>query len=97
MLAKAGVYKAIWHNSYSYLKAKSLKYRLRILDRKEINASAVDEASQIEDLFTINDLTETESKTFRALRAIYPDFVPIVRIVRDPQVRRINCKDLTIN
>lgn len=73
-----------------------MKYRLRILDRKDMNACAVDESSQIEDLFTINDLTEAEGKTFRALRTVYPDFVPIVRIVRDPQVRPtgINCKDL---
>lgn len=37
ILQKAGVYKVIWHNSYSYLKAKTLKYRLRILERKDMS------------------------------------------------------------
>jgi len=31
LVTEPGVYKIIWHNSYSYLKAKTLKYRLRVL------------------------------------------------------------------
>jgi hypothetical protein len=44
MLSRPGVYKAVWHNAYSYMKAKILKYRLRVLERKE----AVDDKHQME-------------------------------------------------
>ena len=57
MLVKPGVYKAIFHNSYSYLKAKQLKYRLRLLDRKDTDSA---EEASMEDLFTVNELNEKE-------------------------------------
>ena len=36
LIPKPGVYKVIWHNSYSYMKAKVLRYRLRVLEKKEV-------------------------------------------------------------
>lgn len=71
----------IWHNTYSYLKAKTLKYRLRVLEKKdetEIQKSSI----MIEDLFTVNELSESEDRAYKALRSIYPDFIPIVKITR---------------
>ena len=58
LLTKPGVYKAIWHNSYSYLKAKTLKYRLRLLERKDQAEAAT--SDHLEDLFLINELNERE-------------------------------------
>ena len=33
LLQKAGLYKIIWHNSFSYMKPKTLRYRLRVLEK----------------------------------------------------------------
>ena len=41
--------------------------------------------TEIEDLFAVNDLTDKEEQGYTALRSIYPDFVPIVKIARNPQ------------
>ena len=66
-MAKAGVYKAIWHNSFSYLKAKTLKYRLRVLEKTE-SESSESSISQLEELFSVNDLSDREDQTYKALR-----------------------------
>jgi len=79
LAAKPGVYKVIWHNSFSYLKAKTLKYRLRVLERK---GEASPPTTPLEEMFTVNDLSEREDQAYRALRSVYQDFVPMVRIVR---------------
>ena len=58
---KPGEYAVIWHNTYSYIKAKTLKYRLRVLERKDTVEENIQAHSlQIEDLFTVNDLSEKE-------------------------------------
>ena len=36
----------------------------------------------LEDLFTVNELTEREDQTLKALKLIYPEFVPIVKIMK---------------
>jgi hypothetical protein len=36
----------------------------------------------LEDLFTVNELNEREDATYKAMKAIYPEFIPIVRITR---------------
>jgi hypothetical protein len=86
LLAKPGVYKAVWHNAYSYLKSKVLKYRLRILERKEAGQEeklAMENSHlSLEDLFAINELTEREDSILKALKSIYPTFIPMVRITR---------------
>jgi hypothetical protein len=33
-LQKPGVYKVIWHNSFSYMKPKTLRYRLKVLEKQ---------------------------------------------------------------
>ena len=76
LLPKPGVYKVIWHNTYSYLKAKTLKYRLRILEKKEESK----EVSHVEDLFTINELNEKEDRAYRSLKQVYNDVIPIVKL-----------------
>ncbi len=78
LVCKPGVYKAIWHNSFSYLKAKTLKYRLRVLEKKEDPL----QATPLEDMFVVNDLSDREDQTFKALRTVYQDIIPMVRIVR---------------
>ena len=82
LLQRPGVYKIIWHNSFSYMKPKTLKYRLRLLEKQ---APASDPHYSVEDLFTVNDLNEKEEQAYKALRQVYPDFVPIVKIQRSPK------------
>mmetsp|Transcript_12043 Transcript_12043/g.11915 ORF Transcript_12043/g.11915 Transcript_12043/m.11915 type:complete len:88 (-) Transcript_12043:918-1181(-) len=85
MLTKPGVYKVIWHNTYSYMKAKTLKYRLRVLYKKDqIEEKQLREKNSmsLDELFTINELSEIEDSTYKALKSIYPGFVPIVKIQR---------------
>ena len=86
LLSKPGVYKVVWHNSFSYLKAKQLKYRLRVLTKKDgsEDSSHAFDGLQISDLFTINELSEKEDSAYRSLKTIYPSFMPIVRIIRNP-------------
>ena len=36
----------------------------------------------LDELFTINELSELEDTTFKALKSLYPGFVPIVKIQR---------------
>lgn len=43
----------------------------------------------LDDLFMINELNELEDTTYKALKTIYPGFVPIVRIER-PGKRVVN-------
>lgn len=61
-MTKPGVYKAVWHNAYSYLKAKVLKYRLRVLEKKEPGEKehqAIENSHYtLEDVFSIDELTE---------------------------------------
>jgi hypothetical protein len=33
-------------------------------------------------VFSVNELTEREDATLKALKTIYPDFVPIVKIMK---------------
>jgi hypothetical protein len=54
LLQKAGLYKVIWHNSFSYMKPKTLRYRLRIIEKLDHSSMSLD------DLFTVNDLNEKE-------------------------------------
>ena len=54
LLQKAGLYKIIWHNSFSYMKPKTLRYRLRIIEKLDQSSVSLD------DLFTVNDLNEKE-------------------------------------
>lgn len=81
-VSRSGVYKAIWHNSQSYMKTKTLKYRLRVLE-KVVTPAESGEKVAIEDLFTVNDLNEREEQTYKMMRAIYPERVPIVRVVKN--------------
>ncbi len=61
-MTKPGIYKVIWHNQYSYLKSKVIKYRLRVLERVDLNqAAAKIPTESVEDVFTINELSERES------------------------------------
>ena len=64
------------------MKPKTLKYRLRLLEKQ---TPASDPHYSVEDLFTDNDLNEREEQAYKALRQVYPDFVPIVKIQRSPK------------
>jgi hypothetical protein len=66
LLQKPGVYKVIWHNSFSYMKPKTLRYRLRVLEKQP--ASTEYSQHSLDDLFTVNDLNEREEQTYKALR-----------------------------
>lgn len=77
LVTTPGVYKIVWHNSYSYLKAKTVKYRIRVLS--EPSASKL---IGLEDLLTQGELTPDEVAIFKRMRAVYPDYIPIVRILR---------------
>jgi predicted transcriptional regulator len=83
LLSKPGVYKVIWHNSYSYMKAKTLKYRLRILKKKDAIEERMHhdkENMKLDDLFIVSDISQLEESTYKCLKSIYPNFIPIVRI-----------------
>ena len=77
LINKPGLFKIIWHNSYSYLKAKTVKYRIRVLTQ------ASDEKSvKLKDILSVGDLNQEEMVMFQKLRKVYPDYIPIVRIIR---------------
>ena len=67
-MQRPGIYKVIWHNSYSYLKSKVLKYRLRILEKKEHQADPPSVDLHLEDLFMVNDLNDKEDLVYRAFK-----------------------------
>lgn len=73
-----GLYKVVWHNSYSYLKAKTIKYRIRVLTKH----SGKETISSLEDLLTQGSLSDIELLSFHRMRDAYPDYIPIVRIAR---------------
>ncbi|CDW75143.1 sec14-like protein 2-like [Stylonychia lemnae] len=98
LLLKPGVYKAVWHNSYSYLKAKTLKYRIRVLERKDMieeQSNIEHNQNHLEDLFTVDDLNEKEDNILRGLKQIYGDIVPIIKIMRPSQVKNAIQPDKT--
>lgn len=76
-VTQPGIYKVVWHNSYSYLKAKTVKYRIRVLTEPVAR-----KPSKLDDLLTQGSLSETELELFRKMREVYPDYIPMVRIAR---------------
>lgn len=95
LVKEPGVYKIIWHNSYSYIKSKTIKYRLRVLSpMAEQTAPVTSTASRapttasmgsitLDSLVSCDgNLTAIEENVFKALRAEYTSFIPMVRILR---------------
>jgi hypothetical protein len=95
---KPGLYKVIFHNQYSYMKAKVIRYRLRVLEKKEnVPAHSNEsypleekEVETVEDLFIINELSEGEEKVYRSIKQIFPNYNPIIRVVRSgmPKIQK---------
>jgi len=84
------MYKVIWHNQYSYMKAKVLRYRLRVLERK--SQKEITSLESVDELFTINELNQKEELTYNALKQVYPDINPIIKIAR-PTAARVKHTD----
>jgi hypothetical protein len=59
LVVTPGVFKIVWHNSYSYLKAKTVKYRIRVL-----SIPVESKSSQLEDLLSQGELTPVEMVLF---------------------------------
>ena len=83
LVREPGIYKINWHNKHSYMKAKTVKYRIRVLVPQEgkEKISGVKET----DLLSLGELNSKQRKQFDALRLLYPSFIPMVRILRPSQ------------
>jgi hypothetical protein len=79
---KPGLYKVIWHNQYSYMKGKVVRYRLRVLEKKEDDQNDATQPEEIEELFAINELSEREEMAFKAIRQVYPLYNPIIKVTK---------------
>jgi hypothetical protein len=63
LVTTPGVYKIIWHNSYSFLKAKTVKYRIRLL-----TTPTKTQAISLEDLLSIGSLNQEDLVIFKRMR-----------------------------
>ena len=72
------------------MKAKVLRYHLRVLEKR--SQKEITSLESVEELFTINELTQKEELTYNALKQVYPEINPIIKIAR-PTTARVKQAD----
>ena len=60
-VSEPGIYKVVWHNSYSYIKPKVVKYRLRVLSPLSAEPK---KASSVDELLSCGSLTPEEESEY---------------------------------
>ena len=65
MILEPGVYKVIWHNTYSQVKARKLNFSLKVLEPVEIKD---EEESKEFQILSLDQLSVPEKELFTLMR-----------------------------